>query len=796
MDPAPAWTISADSLPRADLADGDRRDTAVPAPLGHPLMATTAPYNPQAQAHAHAHGARPHKHHQYAANTQAPADLYQYQLHHPQPPPPPPSPYGVPQQQQEPSGGLRSPATQPWAGGPASDAHAPAHPSIAPTRADVPFRGDAASRGPPVRPPNAPITVPRSSDATTGYALAQPSHASPPPSRTSTAVRSTGIVAPAAVAPLARAPSVTGRGAPLPPQTQAQLPPREHAGPPPFHHPPQVPAGPPGYPPAAYGYGPADPYGPPPPPGPPGAPAPGYHAGYPHDASYTVPAPPPDHFADVLFDLHHLVRVVCLLRDRIHGPPPPPDSPAVVAYGRTRYTDARAVRAHLDEAHATASRLFMRVDDWYEHMLAPWIPPPPTPHGMPRAPGGHQGYAPGYAMPPPPLSQQQQQHFAVDGGPGWVPAGPAATAAISPPPDIDEEGLQPPPLPRFLGGPPPGAAGYRPPTAGPGSQGYSDPRAPSLGSPEDLPVRDRDRPRFDAPYHSHQVHGDLASPTPLAASVPVPAQENSRPWPDAHNGARGSAFGGNGMQFAAHHVLTPQEPPALDLSNRIPPIQSPPGARYVPATGTSAEAPATVAAVNPVQMTVQGGEMTGGQAMDEDMGGDDGEEDDDHDDHDDEDDDEDEAHTRRKRARKIGHPAVGHCLSCKTTEAPEWRRGPMGRGTLCNACGLHWAKLRRKLGDNSPMRGPTPGASGVSASTAAAATMATTTAPSSSSLPRVPTSSDSSSPAANPAAATAGDPADAPPRAARGAGGGRRTLSTTRRAAGARDRPAPAQEDE
>lgn len=40
--------------------------------------------------------------------------------------------------------------------------------------------------------------------------------------------------------------------------------------------------------------------------------------------------------------------------------------------------------------------------------------------------------------------------------------------------------------------------------------------------------------------------------------------------------------------------------------------------------------------------------------------------------------------------------APGRCHSCNRTETPEWRRGPDGVGTLCNACGLQYAKLRRK----------------------------------------------------------------------------------------------------
>ncbi|OBZ73603.1 ATP-dependent RNA helicase ded1 [Grifola frondosa] len=36
------------------------------------------------------------------------------------------------------------------------------------------------------------------------------------------------------------------------------------------------------------------------------------------------------------------------------------------------------------------------------------------------------------------------------------------------------------------------------------------------------------------------------------------------------------------------------------------------------------------------------------------------------------------------------------CLGCSATSTPEWRRGPMGPRTLCNACGLVYAKLIKK----------------------------------------------------------------------------------------------------
>ncbi|CAO3613388.1 unnamed protein product [Cunninghamella echinulata] len=55
-----------------------------------------------------------------------------------------------------------------------------------------------------------------------------------------------------------------------------------------------------------------------------------------------------------------------------------------------------------------------------------------------------------------------------------------------------------------------------------------------------------------------------------------------------------------------------------------------------------------------------------------------------------------QSHTIRQRKRGKRANFQGRCHSCNISETPEWRRGPDGARTLCNACGLHYAKLTRK----------------------------------------------------------------------------------------------------
>eukprot|EP01098_Paradermamoeba_levis_P002848 TRINITY_DN1355_c0_g1_i1.p1 TRINITY_DN1355_c0_g1~~TRINITY_DN1355_c0_g1_i1.p1 ORF type:complete len:162 (-),score=43.26 TRINITY_DN1355_c0_g1_i1:337-822(-) len=51
---------------------------------------------------------------------------------------------------------------------------------------------------------------------------------------------------------------------------------------------------------------------------------------------------------------------------------------------------------------------------------------------------------------------------------------------------------------------------------------------------------------------------------------------------------------------------------------------------------------------------------------------------------------------KKKRGRKNIDKSGNICQGCHTTETPEWRKGPNGKNTLCNACGLRWAKKIRE----------------------------------------------------------------------------------------------------
>jgi len=51
---------------------------------------------------------------------------------------------------------------------------------------------------------------------------------------------------------------------------------------------------------------------------------------------------------------------------------------------------------------------------------------------------------------------------------------------------------------------------------------------------------------------------------------------------------------------------------------------------------------------------------------------------------------------RKQRAKDDPNSTLNYCRSCGQTKTSEWRRGPDGYKSLCNACGIHYAKVVKK----------------------------------------------------------------------------------------------------
>ena len=60
-----------------------------------------------------------------------------------------------------------------------------------------------------------------------------------------------------------------------------------------------------------------------------------------------------------------------------------------------------------------------------------------------------------------------------------------------------------------------------------------------------------------------------------------------------------------------------------------------------------------------------------------------------------------------KKPKKVKSADEYVCTDCGTLDSPEWRKGPNGPKTLCNACGLRWAKKEKKR--NGSISGGTGG---------------------------------------------------------------------------------------
>ncbi|KAI8887791.1 GATA-domain-containing protein [Backusella circina FSU 941] len=51
---------------------------------------------------------------------------------------------------------------------------------------------------------------------------------------------------------------------------------------------------------------------------------------------------------------------------------------------------------------------------------------------------------------------------------------------------------------------------------------------------------------------------------------------------------------------------------------------------------------------------------------------------------------------RKNKKKRVDNEVPKLCTDCGTTESPEWRKGPNGPKTLCNACGLRWSKKNKQ----------------------------------------------------------------------------------------------------
>ncbi|CAG8470686.1 9646_t:CDS:2 [Paraglomus occultum] len=60
--------------------------------------------------------------------------------------------------------------------------------------------------------------------------------------------------------------------------------------------------------------------------------------------------------------------------------------------------------------------------------------------------------------------------------------------------------------------------------------------------------------------------------------------------------------------------------------------------------------------------------------------------------------------SRRKKKPKVEEEEYV-CTDCGTVESPEWRKGPQGPKTLCNACGLRWAKKTKRQASTNTTSG-------------------------------------------------------------------------------------------
>lgn len=58
-----------------------------------------------------------------------------------------------------------------------------------------------------------------------------------------------------------------------------------------------------------------------------------------------------------------------------------------------------------------------------------------------------------------------------------------------------------------------------------------------------------------------------------------------------------------------------------------------------------------------------------------------------------------------KKKKNVSKPRK--CSHCQAEKTPLWRQGPLGKGTLCNACGVRWLKTGNLFPEYRPANSPT-----------------------------------------------------------------------------------------
>ncbi|GBE81718.1 hypothetical protein SCP_0400890 [Sparassis crispa] len=137
---------------------------------------------------------------------------------------------------------------------------------------------------------------------------------------------------------------------------------------------------------------------------------------------------------------------------------------------------------------------------------------------------------------------------------------------------------------------------------------------------------------------------------------------------------------------AQQQVLDPQASPAASTSSAPPPNALPQDSYYgIPSGGSYDEVlPSPMA--SRVSFNTRGSFDTSGYAAPSSASGSGSV-------------DDETTEAQRKKVKRMHAAEQYVCVTCGRTDSPEWRKGPLGPKTLCNACGLRWAKKARKEPD-------------------------------------------------------------------------------------------------